>query len=116
MRSLLCTRDGRRAAMIFCALTAASSAGAQSIIGPPTKSEPPRVALQTPEKFFGFRMGADNKMAHWNDMVRYYDQLGKTSNRMKVVNMGKTSRGQSVPRPVHLVASKTSRSSRRSAA
>jgi hypothetical protein len=67
---------------------------AQSIIGPPLKSEPARVALKTPEAFFGFQMGADNKMAHWDDMVKYYDLLGKTSNRMKVVNMGKTSEGR----------------------
>jgi hypothetical protein len=79
--------------MIFVALAAASGAGAQAIIGPPKKGEPPRVVLQTPEKFFGFQMGADNKMAHWTDMVRYYDLLGKASNRMKVVNMGKTSEG-----------------------
>jgi hypothetical protein len=39
-------------------------------------------------------MGADRKMAHWDDMVRYYDRLGETSDRIKVVNMGKTSEGR----------------------
>ncbi|MEO8336123.1 MAG: M14 metallopeptidase family protein [bacterium] len=81
---------------LFTALVAISSAHgiqAQSIIGPPARSEPRRVALRTPESFFGFQMGADKKMAHWNDMVRYYELLGKTSNRMKVVNMGLTSEG-----------------------
>ncbi len=68
-------------------------AAAQSIIGPPQKDEPPRVSIETPEHFFGFQMGADRKMAHWDDMVRYYDQLGRASDRMKVVNMGKTSEG-----------------------
>jgi len=72
----------------------ASTLPAQSIIGPPKKGEPARAAIQTPEKFFGFQMGADKKMAHWDDMVRYYDLLGKTSNRIKVVNMGKTSEGR----------------------
>ena len=86
--TVLCT-----AAVALCSLAAAPSVRAQSIIGPPLKSEPPRVALKTPEAFFGFQMGADNKMAHWTDMVRYYELLAKSSNRMKLVNMGKTSEG-----------------------
>ena len=84
----------RLAALAISACVLASPVAAQSIIGPPLKSEPKRVSLTTPEKFFGFQMGADNKMAHWDDMVRYYDMLGKASNRMKVVNMGKTSEGR----------------------
>jgi hypothetical protein len=68
---------------------------AQSIVGPPKKGEPARIAtIPTPEKFFGFQMGADRKLAHWDDMVRYYDQLGRLSPRVKVVNMGKTSEGR----------------------
>jgi hypothetical protein len=82
----------RRASLALVAL--ASTVSAQSIIGPPKKGEPARVKLETPEHFFGFQMGADKKMAHWDDMVRYYELLGKTSNRMKVVNMGKTSEGR----------------------
>jgi len=78
----------------IAAMALASTLPAQSIIGAPKKGEPARVAIETPEKFFGFQMGADKKMAHWNDMVRYYDLLGKTSNRIKVVNMGKTSEGR----------------------
>src|SRR5215208_8127898 len=73
----------------------AAPLAAQSIVGPAKKGEPPRVAaIQTPEKFFGFQMGADRKMAHWDDMVRYYDLLGRTSPRVKVVNMGRTSEGR----------------------
>jgi hypothetical protein len=76
-------------------LVSAAPVFAQSIIGPPRKGEPARLAtVTTPEKFFGFQMGADRKMAHWDDMVRYYDLLGRTSPRMKVVNMGKTSEGR----------------------
>jgi hypothetical protein len=82
----------RRAALL---LAVAAPLAAQSIIGPPKKGEPARIAtIPTPEKFFGFQMGADRKMAHWDDMVRYYDQLGRLSPRMKVVNMGKTSEGR----------------------
>lgn len=46
-----------------------------------------------PERFFGFQMGADRKMARWDKMVEYYNQLAKESPRLKVVNMGPTSMG-----------------------
>lgn len=81
--------------LLGCAsLAIASSLHAQSIIGPPRRGEPARLKVETPEHFFGFQMGADRKMAHWDDMVRYYDLLGRTSDRMKVVNMGRTSEGR----------------------
>src|SRR6185503_9122024 len=75
-------------------LIGAQGLGAQSIIGPARKGEPARVTLRTPQEFFGFQMGADQKLAHWDDMVKYYDQLASSSDRMKVVNMGKTSEGR----------------------
>ncbi len=50
--------------------------------------------IPTPEQFFGFQMGADRKLAHWDDLVKYYNQLGEASPRMKVVNMGKTTLGK----------------------
>src|SRR3954447_21065991 len=50
--------------------------------------------ITTPEKFFGFQLGADKKMARWDKIVEYYAMLEKQSGgRMKVVNMGPTSMG-----------------------
>ncbi|MEZ4945478.1 MAG: M14 family metallopeptidase [Cyclobacteriaceae bacterium] len=49
--------------------------------------------LPTPEQYFGFKMGADRKLAHWDDLVKYYNKLGDASPRMKVVNMGETTLG-----------------------
>lgn len=48
--------------------------------------------LPSPEQFFGFQMGADRQLAHWNDLVKYYNKLGE-SPKMNVVNMGKTTLG-----------------------
>lgn len=60
----------------------------------PTKPAPTvNAAITTPEKFFGFRMGADRKMARWDKMIEYYNLLAKQSPRIKVVNMGPTSMG-----------------------
>lgn len=49
--------------------------------------------IPSPEAFFGHKMGADRKLAHWDDLVKYYNQLGENSPKMNVVNMGKTTLG-----------------------
>jgi hypothetical protein len=50
--------------------------------------------VTSPEKFFGFQMGADKKMARWDKMVEYYQLLEKEGGgRLKVVNMGPTTEG-----------------------
>src|SRR5215467_7847334 len=47
-----------------------------------------------PEKFFGFQLGTDKKMARWDKIVEYFGVLEKQSGgRLKVVNMGPTSEG-----------------------
>jgi hypothetical protein len=50
--------------------------------------------ITSPEKFFGFPLGADKKIARWDKIVEYYRVLEKQSGgRMRVVNMGPTSEG-----------------------
>src|SRR5882672_5709572 len=50
--------------------------------------------ITPPERFFGFQLGADKKMARWDKIVEYYGVLEKQSGgRMKVINMGPTSMG-----------------------
>ena len=50
--------------------------------------------VTSPEKFFGFQLGADRKMARWDKIVDYYSVLEKESGgRMKVTNMGPTENG-----------------------
>src|ERR1019366_7623043 len=59
------------------------------LLGPAMAQE-----ITTPEKFFGFPLGADKKMARWDKIVEYYGVLEKQSGgRMKVTNMGPTSMG-----------------------
>ena len=53
-----------------------------------------QTAITSPEKFFGFQLGADRKMARWDKIVDYYGVIEKESGgRMKVVNMGPTENG-----------------------
>lgn len=49
--------------------------------------------IPSPEEFFGFQMGADRKLAHWDDMVEYYDLINERSDRVLVRNMGPSTWG-----------------------
>ncbi len=51
-------------------------------------------ALTSPEKFFGFQMGADRKLANWDKLHEYYQLLARSSNRVKLVELGKSSEGR----------------------
>src|SRR5512138_348793 len=46
--------------------------------------------ITPPEKFFGHQLGADRKMARWDQIVEYFKTLEKQSPRMRVVDMGPT--------------------------
>lgn len=50
-------------------------------------------SITSPEEFFGFQMGADRKLANWNQLVEYYQLVGGESERMMVVDMGDTEMG-----------------------
>lgn len=83
MRSVLMA--GSRAAMVgmmACSLLAPGvPAFAQS-------------AAPTPESFFGHRMGTDRELEPYNKLVAYYQQLEKTTDRIKVVEIGKSTEGR----------------------
>ena len=49
--------------------------------------------IPSPEEFFGFRMGADRKLARWDKIVEYFDLLDEGSPRIKVVRLGKSTEG-----------------------
>ena len=44
----------------------------------------------TPEQFFGFRMGADNKLARWDKIVEYMRLVAGGSDRVRVRDLGKS--------------------------
>ena len=53
-----------------------------------------RATLPTPEQFFGHRMGEDRKLANWDRLLEYYRTLAKATDRMKLVELGKSSEGR----------------------
>jgi len=46
-----------------------------------------------PEKFLGFKVGEDRKLADWNKIVEYFKHVGEHSDRVKVEILGKTTEG-----------------------
>jgi hypothetical protein len=50
--------------------------------------------VTAPEKFFGFQLGSDRKIARWDKIVEYYRLLEKESGgKLKVVDMGPATMG-----------------------
>jgi len=80
-----------RTTLVLLALLAASAAIQTQTIQ--AQSAAP-AAVTSPEKFFGFQMGADRKLANWDKLHEYYQLLAKTSNKLNVVELGKSSEGR----------------------
>jgi hypothetical protein len=52
-------------------------------------------ALPTPERFLGFRVGTDNKLARWDKIVEYMRLVAASSPRVSVRELGKTTKNNS---------------------
>ena len=50
-------------------------------------------ALQTPEQYFGFRIGSDNKLARWDRIVDYMKLVSQASDRVRFRELGKSTNG-----------------------
>jgi hypothetical protein len=50
-------------------------------------------AVQSPEEYFGFRIGADKKLARWDKIVDYMQHVANNSDRVRFHNLGKTNNG-----------------------
>jgi len=46
--------------------------------------------ILNPEKFLGFKVGQDFKLANWKQIVEYFRLLDESSDRVKVLELGKT--------------------------
>jgi len=49
--------------------------------------------ITSPEEHFGFQLGADRKIARWDEIVAYFNRLEKESQKIKVINLGPTTMG-----------------------
>src|SRR5256885_15567328 len=46
--------------------------------------------IKSPQDYLGFRVGDDYKLADWQQITGYFNELGKTSNRVRVDVVGQT--------------------------
>jgi hypothetical protein len=53
-------------------------------------------AVPTPEGHFGHKMGVDNELLDWDKVVSYFKALPASSDRIKFLELGKTSEGRPV--------------------
>src|SRR3954462_10485913 len=51
-------------------------------------------AITSPKQFFGFTIGDDYQLATYDQFVEYWRKLDKESNRMQVIEIGKTEEGR----------------------
>src|SRR5688500_11827435 len=71
-----------RIRLLACALVLAGAAAGEAQTGTP------------PKQFFGFNIGDDYQLATYTQFVEYWQKLDKESDRMKVVEIGKTAEGR----------------------
>ncbi len=50
--------------------------------------------LKAPQDYFGFQMGADKKLIDWSQIEGYFRYLDQGSDRIQVVELGKSTRGR----------------------
>ncbi|HRD03099.1 MAG TPA: M14 family metallopeptidase, partial [Candidatus Saccharicenans sp.] len=50
--------------------------------------------IVSPEKFLGFQPGQDFKLANWKQITDYFQLLSQASNRIKLIELGKTTLGR----------------------
>jgi hypothetical protein len=87
MEALMLVRRHRALALIALILLAVPvPAAAQS----PAKTP----AITTPKQFFGFNIGDDYQLATYDQFMGYWKKIDQESNRMQVIEIGKTEEGR----------------------
>jgi hypothetical protein len=51
-------------------------------------------AVPTPKSYFGHEIGADRTVLDWDKVVSYFQELSKTSDRIRVQELGKSTEGR----------------------
>ena len=71
----------RRVGLVVSTFLVVAHAGAQ------------QPAIPTPESSLGFAVGADYKLATYDESIAYFQKLAAASNRIRLIDVGKTSTG-----------------------
>jgi hypothetical protein len=61
-----------------------------------TIAAPAAAQVSSPETFFGFKMGADTKLADWPSIEKYFRAVDAASDRVQVVDVGPSTEGRRI--------------------
>src|SRR3954470_5264446 len=56
-------------------------------------ARPSPAQVPTPEQHFGFRMGADGRLAGADQIEKYFEAVAAKSDRVKILDVGQTTEG-----------------------
>jgi hypothetical protein len=84
----------RRAFVRSSILSAIAVVATSLVLAAQTPTAPAPAGLQTPEQFVGHRIGADNKLVRWDRIVEYMTLVSKTSDRVRLRELGKSTNGE----------------------
>ena len=76
----------------FRTLAVAAALATIAVSVPSAQTKAP--AITTPKQFFGFNIGDDYQLATYDQFVEYWQKIDKESNRMQVIEIGKTEEGR----------------------
>src|SRR5690348_9441390 len=76
----------------FRALAVAVALATVAVSVPSAQTKAP--AITTPKQFFGFNIGDDYQLATYDQFIEYWHKIDKESNRMQVIEIGKSEEGR----------------------
>ena len=83
-----------RSLLLLLTLAITAAASAQTPQARPAARTTSSVAVTSPKQHFGFDIGDDYQLATYDQFVSYWQKLDKESDRMRVVEIGKTAEGR----------------------
>ena len=72
---------------------AACAPAAQAPVPQPAAPAQPAGAVPAPAEVIGFDPGEDHKLADYTQLLAYYEALAASSDRVEMVEIGRTTRG-----------------------
>ncbi len=83
-----------RLSLIAVLLSALIFAGVFQVQRASAQAQSSNFAVPAPETVLGFKIGEDRKLAKWDQFLAYFLELLKTSDRIRVETLGKTTLGR----------------------
>ncbi|MGH9928498.1 MAG: hypothetical protein ACREA9_04615, partial [Pyrinomonadaceae bacterium] len=81
-------------ALFLPVLSSPTSARLTFATSPQNRDAPALGHIPAPEEILGFVPGADRKLASWDQVIRYFEELDKVSERVTFETLGQSTMGK----------------------